>query len=1070
LFINPLVAFLSVGERAFDPFSKIVWLRVHLKITFRVIPSGIFSRTGEDAYGTTCREVILRRFPSRPNCPRCTLPVFNLKNFLRLRKKFNKLLPCSGFELRHQLVTVPARPELPGWVRQLFFVGTGVWMFTQFSSEGGNMSLRQMLWLRVGLALSLLFGLSVCTVFAQTATLRGKVTDAQTGEALPQANVQVTAAGVQTGGASNLNGEYEVPNLAAGTYTVAASFVGYDRKVIEKVTVAAGETKVLNIALTGTGITLNPVVTTASRRQEKILDAPASVSVLEATQIRGRPATTATDYLRGLPAVDISTNGIAQSNVVVRGFNNIFSTTLLSLTDNRYANVPSLRLNAYNFLPTSGDDISRIEVVSGPGAALYGPNSANGVMHIITRSPFESEGTIFSVGGGGRDFMNFGRNDPTGGRNIYLAGFRHARRFSDKVGFKLSAHYYQGQDWVSYDTAEPATVTKFRPTVSGPVPVGGPVSNARDFNVEKIAAETRLDFRLNDNTTFIFNAGFNQADQIELTGIGAAQAINWKSYFGQLRLNYKGLFVQGFVNGSDAGDTYIRRTGQLIVDKSKLYVGQIQHGLEFGERQRFTYGVDALFTRPNSDGTIYGSNEDNDDVNEYGVYLQSETKVFSKLDLVAAGRLDDSNHLNDPVFSPRAALILKPSTNHTLRLTYNRAFNVQSPLDLFLDILQQRVANPFAPFNPAFKSDLLTIRARGSENGYRFHRVNGRAQMQSQFDLSAGYADATVNNVWPVLRSILVAQTPSLNAALPTQLSQTVNGILRSIDTGAILSDVQDVAPIKPRITNDFAFGYKGVISDKLLLTVDLYHTRITDHVSALKTATPVVFAPPTQLAQVLVADITARLVAAGLPQAQALAQAQAIAGQIVPTLAALPLGVISPEEYQNDPSKETIVIATYRNFGEVKVNGMDLGFSYYLNKNWAFSGNYSFVTKNGFNLFKRPNRVFFRNVDNTGNNISLNAPGNKGTIAIQYRAPQRGYDVELRGRYVDGFPQESAAFVGEVQTYTVFDFNFGYDLPFSKNTRFSLNALNIFEKKHREFIGAPILGRLIMTRLTQSF
>jgi outer membrane receptor protein involved in Fe transport len=49
-------------------------------------------------------------------------------------------------------------------------------------------------------------------------------------------------------------------------------------------------------------------------------------------------------------------------------------------------------------------------------------------------------------------------------------------------------------------------------------------------------------------------------------------------------------------------------------------------------------------------------------------------------------------------------------------------------------------------------------------------------------------------------------------------------------------------------------------------------------------------------------------------------------------------------------------------------------------------------------------------------------------------------------------------------------DLNFGYDFPFSQGTRFSLNVTNLFDKKHLEFIGAPILGRLIMARLTQSF
>ena len=946
--------------------------------------------------------------------------------------------------------------------------------------------------LKIGVLLCLWLALGVSSVFAQTATLRGKVTDAQSGEGLPQATVQVTAAGVKSGAASDVDGNYSVPNLAAGTYTITVSYVGYANKIVT-VTLGAGETRELNFSLSGSGVELNPVIVSASRRQEKVLDAPASVAVLESAQIRGRAATTATDYLRGLPAVDISSNGIAQSNVVVRGFNNIFSTTLLSLTDNRYANVPSLRLNAYNFIPLTSEDISRIEVVFGPGAALYGPNSSNGVMHIITRSPFESPGTTISIGGGGRDFVNLGRSGsetnpslPAGARNIFMGGFRHASVLSDNVGFKISAQYYRGQDWENFEApgVEPATVTKFRPTLNGPQTVGGPVSNARDFQVEKIAAETRFDFRLNENASLIFNAGYNQADQIELTGIGAAQGTDWAYFYGQARFNYKNLFVQGFVNGNDAGNTYIRRTGQLIVDKSKLYVGQIQHSYSPGTRQRFTYGLDALLTRPNSEGTIYGRN-DKQSLNEYGIYLQSETKLHpNKLDLVAALRADDNNYLKDPVFSPRAALVMKPNSNNTFRLTYNRAFNTQSPLDLYLDILQAQIANPLRALNPAFQANLLTVRARGVpfETGFTFRRgADGRPQMRSQFDQNPDYADATVNSVWPTFRAIILggitdpAQRAQLTALLPTTLSQNINGILRNIVTGQVINadQIKGVEPIRPTITNTLEAGYKGVLGNKLLLSVDLYSSRIKDRVGALKAETPAVFLDAPRLLQTLGADITVRLIAAGLPPAQAQAQATAIVQQLTPTIAqfaALPVGVISPEQLSGDLTKDTDVIVSYRNFGEVTINGMDLSLFYNASANWSFGMNYSFVAKNGLNFFKRPNRVIYRNVDNTGNNIALNAPGNKIGMSIQYRVPKRGYDVELRGRYIEGFPQDSGVYVGEVQTYSVLDLNWGYDFPFSKGTRFSINALNLLDKKHREFIGAPIMGRLILTRLTQSF
>ena len=936
----------------------------------------------------------------------------------------------------------------------------------------------QKLWRRAALFASLLLHLSLGVVFAQNATLRGKVSDAQTGAPLPQANVIITAAGVESGATTGDNGAFEVKSLAAGIYTVTVSHVGYEKRIIAKVEIKSDATKVLNIALTPSDILLNPVVVSASRRQEKALAAPAAISVVEASQIQRRSAMTATDYLRGVPAVDISTNGIAQSSVTVRGFNGIFTGSLLSLTDNRYAHVPSLRANVYSFIPLTNEDISRIEVVSGPGSALYGPNSANGVMHIITRSPFESEGTSLSIGGGGRDFLNLSSRVPVGGRNIYTASLRHAGRASEKVGYKISAQYFQGRDWETYSPVDvaPRQITFGRQTSSGRITQGGPVRNQADFNVEKIAAEARLDFRLSDEATLIFNGGFNQADQIELTGIGAGQARDWRYLYAQARFNYKKLFVQSFINTSDAGDTYILRTGDLIIDNSKLLVGQVQHGLSLGERQRFIYGLDAQLTRPDTKNTINGRNEDQDNINEFGVYLQSETNVSSKLDLVAAARLDDHNRIEDPTFSPRAALVFKPSTDHNLRLTYNRAFSTPSTSSLFLDILSANIANPLNPNKP-----LLSIRARGvsSESGFTFRRgSDNRPLMMSQLlPAGTGYVSSTVNSVWPALRQVLIAQSPAnlralLNATLPQQLSGNVPGDLRSLNTGTgqfgLVADARNVPTLKPPINNTYEFGYKGVLNKKLAVGVDVYHSRFKDLIRLGSTVeSPNVFANPQQFAAALqptAVAITNALIAQGLTPAQAQAQATAIVTGLVTSAARLPLGVVSPEQIAND----TDVILTYRNFGKISVNGLDLALTYYANPNWVFSGNYSFVATHGFNLFKQPNRVFFPKADGVAN-VAFNAPGHKAGLGIQYRHLAKGFDAELRGRYVEGFPMESAVYAGDVQTYAVFDANLSYELSFAPDTRVTLSALNLFDKKHREFIGAPILGRLMLARVTQS-
>ncbi|MFQ6114401.1 MAG: carboxypeptidase regulatory-like domain-containing protein, partial [bacterium] len=481
----------------------------------------------------------------------------------------------------------------------------------------------KLLWVLTTLALVFL----TTKVSAQTATLRGTVTDAETGEVLAGANIVVKSEAVKTGAASISTGEFEVKNLPGGNYTITVTYIGYEKKILTDVVLTAGEKKSLDISLTPTGIRVNPVTITASRRPEKLLEAPAAVTVLQASDIQNRPMLSPTDQLRGLPAVDVGTKGIVQSNVVIRGFNDIISATLQTLTDYRYEHVPSLRYNVPHLISLTNEDIDRIEVVSGPGSALYGPNSANGVLHVITRSPFESEGTTISFGGGGRDFFNISDRDPQGGSGILTASFRHARRLGEKLAFKISAQYIRGQDWENFDPVEPDTVVIFRPTATGIEPLSGPVSNQRDFDVDRFAGEARLDYRMSDDAMLIFSGGVTRADEVELVQTGAAQIKGWTHTYVQARLNYKDLFVQGFINASNSGDTYLLRTGQVVDDHSKLIAGQIQHSLSFGERQHFTYGFDALLTRPDTKRSLHGRNEDRDSVDEFGVYLQSETKL-----------------------------------------------------------------------------------------------------------------------------------------------------------------------------------------------------------------------------------------------------------------------------------------------------------------------------------------------------------------------------------------------------------------------------------------------------------
>ncbi|MDE0504791.1 MAG: TonB-dependent receptor plug domain-containing protein, partial [Candidatus Poribacteria bacterium] len=267
-------------------------------------------------------------------------------------------------------------------------------------------------YIRSGLLSALAALAFLASAMAQAATLNVTVTDAQTDAEL--ANISITVI-PQTGdsreGATDAMGAAQFTELPAGIYAVNASSLSYAGKVVSNVELQAEETRSVEIALFSRVIQLDQVSVTTSRRQEKVLEAPASVSVLDDTQIQSRVALTPMEHFKSVAAVDTFNTGISQGNVTVRGFSNVLSSSLLSLVDNRIASVPSLRVNAYTLVSTPDDDIDQIEVVSGPGSALYGPNSANGVIHILTKSPFGSEGTQVGLA--------------TGERGVFVGSCRH---------------------------------------------------------------------------------------------------------------------------------------------------------------------------------------------------------------------------------------------------------------------------------------------------------------------------------------------------------------------------------------------------------------------------------------------------------------------------------------------------------------------------------------------------------------------------------------------------------------------------------------------------------------------
>lgn len=923
---------------------------------------------------------------------------------------------------------------------------------------------------RFVLALGVLFA---PPLFAQTGAIAGTVTNADGGNPIGGARVHVHAAGGQIAASvlSRDDGTYRAAGLAAGTYAVSVARIGYGAKRLENIVVTSGNTTTLDVGLLSIATALNPVVTTATRgaEPEKILDSPNSISVVTAERIAERSAVTVTDHLKSSPGLSISNGGIVQANIVSRGFNNAFSTQMLMLQDYRFAGVPSLRVNVPFLFTGTGDDIDRIEVLQGPAAALYGPNSGNGVLHVITKSPFTSQGTSLTVDGGERSLLR--------------AGFRTAgANASGKVGYKLSGEYFTANDFEYVDPNEPA---RFSATDTRVPASRRGQANARNFDLLKYSGEARLDIRPNDDTEIISSLGYSQIGSgMEITTtFGAAQVKDWSYLNLQQRFRHKKFFAQVFYNKSDAGNsgaqddagTYYLRSGIPVVDRSSVLVGQAQQALDIG-RTRVVVGGEYIATRPQTEGTINGRNDDDDDINEAGAYIQTTTSLTSKLDFLAAIRGDMNSRIEGNQFSPRAALIFKATPNQNFRVTFNRAFGSPASFSLFLDQFSGTIAAPGLP---------VQIMGNPPKQGWQFNRsCAGGLCMRSPYVPGVQPAAATaafpglVQALPNIIRGLPVSTFGAAGEAgrqqllgLLAQLGPILGGLRPSAtDIGSVLLDLntrqpltsapRDYAPLGANFSNTWEVGYKGLFNEKFRLAADLwFQRRPADPTNQI--INPGILFNPQQLATYLGTQIAT---ATRNPQL-----GQQAAAALTPIMAALPVGAAA---FTNPLYDQSYLVFSYQNAaGFVNVSGMDLAADYLFNDRWSFEGTYSYLSDNLF-----PNAPGAT----PGNPLAANTPRHRASSTLRYAKPEGNFSAEVRGRYMDAFQVNSGVFNSfglgtgvrypAVPVNAFIDLGLSWKLPTAQNVRWSINANNILDNQRQTFVGVAPIGRLVTTRLQYSF
>lgn len=198
-------------------------------------------------------------------------------------------------------------------------------------------------------------------------------------------------------------------------------------------------------------------VTSTRRRPERQADAAASVFVITRYDIERSGARTIPEALRLAPNLEVSEVRANVYAVSARGFQNLVTNKLLVLVDGRAVYTSVLSGVEWDALDVMMEDVDRIEVISGPGAALWGANAVDGVINIITKPAGETQGGLVTLGAGSTAndaHVRYGFDIPGGTMRAY-AMHTHDDRTEDAAGRPIGDPYDKDQVGFRADVGDP---------------------------------------------------------------------------------------------------------------------------------------------------------------------------------------------------------------------------------------------------------------------------------------------------------------------------------------------------------------------------------------------------------------------------------------------------------------------------------------------------------------------------------------------------------------------------------------------------------------------------------------
>ena len=708
--------------------------------------------------------------------------------------------------------------------------------------------------------------------------ISGKVID-RNNEALLGANINLK--GTFLGSTTDFDGNYRIDNIDPGKYTLLVSYIGYKSQEIElyisefessdaneddessfssKLGLDIDEEiedeensggilkapfhENINFTLEEDALETEQIVVSASKKKEKLIDAPITIAAVSEQQIRKTAGGDLGAILKTVRGVETYQVGMGRTALNVRGFMSAFNGRFVSLVDGANYMEPTFYIAYGNTLPFVNEDIERLEIVFGPSSALYGPNAHNGLLNVITKHPRNSEGSTIAFGSGSSNYRSIRARLA---KAIGPFAFKFSLENIDVMDWKYTRTF--GQDY----------------NMDGTITLPGFHENVQFWNFLDETIPQVWDDKNNDGQ-------WDHAEQIEVMDSDFERTLkNSKanlqffyeiSPFTEIALGHEHYYQTGyqpfdsglnFINytmgslwakiireNSFARIHWLRSTGGEYWNSDVAYLNMMRQGLSLeesvdrtkipdfvktdvlrGDFQRsftindvdFIAGGDFSVYRPDSkrqfldDRGIVTERESATmvdsvigeaiEIEEYGAYLQATLDLPMQLKFVTALRYDKHSYYEER-FSPRYAVQWNGLQSGNLRFSYNRAFQTPSIFNLhmlrFFDPQDGGNILPFLFDNGSWINQLLNV-----NNPLIQEQIN---------EGELNYSDLTF---YP----------------MQTQF--------RGNRDGFMIDEKTYVPPLEIETVDSYEFGMKKLFFGKLFLDVSLFFSEYKNFISPLR-------------------------------------------------------------------------------------------------------------------------------------------------------------------------------------------------------------------------------------------